>query len=85
LRRFRNCNTQNTLLGWSNEEKLDRWDTRNVKRGEERRGEERRDVYKILIGKIERKSVLGRHNSRWEGIKTDLKEIGWRWEVRELD
>jgi len=37
-----------------------------------------RNVYKILIGKIEGKRPLGRLRHRWEhGIKLDCREIGW--------
>jgi hypothetical protein len=40
-------------------------------------GEERK-LCKILVGKPEEKRPLGRPRRRWEdGIKTDLKEIGW--------
>jgi hypothetical protein len=39
---------------------------------------EGRKVYKVLGGKPEGKSPLGRQRHRWEdGIKTDLREIGW--------
>jgi hypothetical protein len=39
-------------------------------------GEERK-VYKILVGKSERKRPLGRPRRRWEdGIRVDLREIG---------
>jgi hypothetical protein len=41
-----------------------------------RMGEER-NVYKVLMGKPERKRVLGRPRNRWEdGIKMVLMEIG---------
>jgi hypothetical protein len=41
-------------------------------------GEERK-VYKVLVGKLEEKRPLGRSRRRWEdGIKMDLREIGWR-------
>jgi hypothetical protein len=41
------------------------------------RMEEQRKVYKVLVGKIERKSPLGSPRSRWEdGIIMDLREIG---------
>jgi hypothetical protein len=40
-----------------------------------RMGEERK-VYKVLVGRPERKRPLGRLRRRWEdGIKTDLMEI----------
>jgi hypothetical protein len=39
-------------------------------------GEDRR-VYKVLVGKPEGKSPLGRSRHRWEdGIRMDLREIG---------
>jgi hypothetical protein len=39
-------------------------------------GEERK-VYKVLVGKPERKGPLGRPRRRWEdGIRMDLREIG---------
>jgi hypothetical protein len=38
---------------------------------------ENRDAYKILVGKPEGKSPLGRPRRRWVvNIKMDLKEIG---------
>jgi hypothetical protein len=38
-----------------------------------------RNVYKILMGKPEGKRPLGRPRRRWEdGIRMDLREIGWR-------
>jgi hypothetical protein len=37
-----------------------------------------RNAYKILVGKPEGKSPLGRPRHRWEdNIKMDLREIGW--------
>jgi hypothetical protein len=39
-------------------------------------GEERK-MYKVLVGKPEGKSPLGRPRRRWEdGIRMDLREIG---------
>jgi hypothetical protein len=39
---------------------------------------EGRNVYKILVGKPEGKRTLRRPRRRWEdGIKMDLREIGW--------
>jgi hypothetical protein len=41
-----------------------------------RMGEERK-VYKVLVGKPERKRPIGRPRRRWEdGIRMDLREIG---------
>ena len=38
---------------------------------------ERRSVYRVLVGKPERKRPLGRPRSRWEdNIKVDLQEMG---------
>jgi hypothetical protein len=43
-----------------------------------RMGEERK-VYRVLVGKPEGKRPLERPRRRWEdGIKMDLREIGWR-------
>jgi hypothetical protein len=40
-------------------------------------GEERK-VYRVLMGKPERKRPLGRSRRSWEdGIRMDLREIGW--------
>jgi hypothetical protein len=39
---------------------------------------EKRNAYRILVGKPEGKSLLGRPRRRWVGnIKMDLREIGW--------
>jgi hypothetical protein len=41
--------------------------------------QEERKVYRILMGKPERKRPLGRPRRRWEdGIRMDLREIGWK-------
>jgi hypothetical protein len=40
-------------------------------------GEEKKNAYRILVGKPEGKIPLGRPRSRWvENIKMDLREIG---------
>jgi hypothetical protein len=40
-------------------------------------GEERK-VYRVLVGKPERKRSLGRLKRRWEDrVKMDVREIGW--------
>jgi hypothetical protein len=40
---------------------------------------EGRDVYRVLIGRPERKRPLGRPRRRWEdNIKLDLRELGSR-------
>ena len=40
---------------------------------------ERRDVYRVLVGKTEGKRPLGRPRRRWEGnIKMDLQEVECR-------
>jgi len=37
-------------------------------------------VYRILVGKPERKRPLGRHRCRWEdNIKMDIQERGGAW------
>jgi hypothetical protein len=42
--------------------------------------EKERKVYKVLVGKCERKRLLGRPGRRWEnGIRMDLREIGFDW------
>jgi hypothetical protein len=39
--------------------------------------EERRGIYRVLVGKPEGKRLLGRHRYRWEdNIKKDLQEVG---------
>jgi hypothetical protein len=41
---------------------------------------EERNMYKVLVGKPNRKKPLGRPRRRWEdGIRMDLGEIGWGW------
>jgi hypothetical protein len=41
--------------------------------------EERRDAYRVLMGKSEGKRPLGRQSRRWEdNIKIYLQEVGWR-------
>jgi hypothetical protein len=40
--------------------------------------EEKRNVYRILVGKPEGKRPLGRPRPRWvDNIKVNLKETGW--------
>jgi hypothetical protein len=51
-----------------------RW-ARHVARMGEGRG-----VYRVLVGKTEGKSPLGRPRCRWEdNIKMHLQEVGWRY------
>jgi hypothetical protein len=39
---------------------------------------EGRNLYRVLVGNPEGKRPLGRSRRRWEdGIKMDLREIGW--------
>jgi hypothetical protein len=39
---------------------------------------EKRNAYRILVGKLEGKRQLGRPRRGWEDyIRMDLKEIGW--------
>jgi hypothetical protein len=43
--------------------------------------EERKNLYRVLVGNPEGKRPLGRPRHRWEdGIKMDLREIGWGFE-----
>jgi hypothetical protein len=37
---------------------------------------DRRDVFRVLVGKPEGKRPLGRPRHRWEDIKMDLQEVG---------
>jgi hypothetical protein len=37
--------------------------------------EERRDAYKVLVGKPERKKPIGRTSRRWKAIKIDLHKM----------
>jgi hypothetical protein len=40
--------------------------------------EKKRNAYRILVGKQEGKTPLGRQRRRWvDNIKRDLREIGW--------
>jgi hypothetical protein len=51
-----------------------RWTEHVARMGEERK------LYKVSVGKPERKRPLGRQRLRWEdGITMNLREIGWRW------
>jgi hypothetical protein len=38
----------------------------------------RRGAYTVLMGKPEGRRPLGRSRRRWEDIKMDLREVGWR-------
>jgi hypothetical protein len=39
---------------------------------------EKRNAYRILVGKLEGKIQLGKPGRRWEdNVKMDLQEIGW--------
>jgi hypothetical protein len=41
---------------------------------------EERNVYKVLVGKPEGKSPLGRPRRGWEnGIRMDIRESGFSW------
>jgi hypothetical protein len=37
----------------------------------------KRNAYRVLVRKPERKRPLGRPRHRWEDIKMDLRETGW--------
>jgi hypothetical protein len=44
--------------------------------------EEEREVYRVLTAKSEGKRQLGRSRHRWEeGIRMDLRDIGWECRV----
>jgi hypothetical protein len=39
---------------------------------------EKRNAYRLLVGKLEGKRPLGRPRHRWlDNIKMDLRDIGW--------
>jgi hypothetical protein len=38
---------------------------------------EKRDAYRILVGRPEGRRPLGRPRRRWDNIKMDLQEVGW--------
>jgi len=38
--------------------------------------EERRGIYRVLVGKLEGRRPLGRPRPRWEDIRLDLQEGG---------
>ena len=42
---------------------------------------EKRNVYRVLVGKPGRKGTLGRSRHGWEdGIIMDIREVGWdKW------
>jgi len=45
--------------------------------GKAARTEEKRGVYRVLVGKLEEKRPLGKPRSRWhDNIKMDLQEVG---------
>jgi hypothetical protein len=40
--------------------------------------EEKRNAYRLLVGKLEGKRLLGRPRHRWvDNIRMDLGEVGW--------
>jgi hypothetical protein len=39
---------------------------------------DRRDVYKVFVRRPDGKRPLGRTRCRWDSIKTDRQEVGWR-------
>jgi hypothetical protein len=39
-------------------------------------GEERK-VYRVLVRKPKQKRPLGRPRHRWDGIRMDIREMGW--------
>jgi hypothetical protein len=41
---------------------------------------EKRNAYRILVGKPEGKRSLGRPRRRWvDNTELDLREVGWGW------
>jgi hypothetical protein len=47
---------------------------------------EKRNAYRILVGKPEEKRSLGRPRRRWvENIIMDLREIEWDWIYKARD
>jgi hypothetical protein len=38
---------------------------------------EKRNAYRLLVGKPEGKRLLGRSRCRWVDIKMDLGKVGW--------
>jgi hypothetical protein len=39
---------------------------------------EKRNMYRLLVGKLEGKGLLGRPRHRWvDNIRMDLGEVGW--------
>ena len=56
---------------WGIKSRRMRWEGHVARMGE------RRDVYRVLVGKPEGKRPLGRPRRSWEdNIKTDLQEVG---------
>jgi hypothetical protein len=50
-----------------------RWAERAARMGE------KRNAYRLLVGKPERRRPLGRPRRRWvDNIRMDLGEVGWR-------
>jgi hypothetical protein len=46
---------------------------------------EKRDAYRILVGRPEGRRPLGRPRRRWEdNIKVDLQDVGWGMDWIEL-
>ena len=52
---------------------------------------EERGVYRVLVGKLERRRPLGRPRRRWvDNIRMDLQEVGcgymdWIWQAQDRD
>jgi hypothetical protein len=38
---------------------------------------EKRNAYRVLVGRLERKRPQGRPESKWEDNKVDIREIVW--------
>jgi hypothetical protein len=67
-----------TINIYRDQVKKDRWVGHVARMGE------KRNVYRILVGKPEGRRPLGRPRRRWaDNIKIDLRErMGWYWQDR---
>ena len=63
------CSSPNIV--WVTKSRRTRWAGHVARMGE------RRGVHRVLVGKSEEKTPLGRNRRRWEdNIKKDLQEVG---------
>jgi hypothetical protein len=93
LRRIFGPKSDGVTGGWRelrNEERHDLYSSPSIVRiidsrrmrwmGHVARMGEKRNVYRLLVGKPEGKKPLGRPRHRWvDDIKMNLLEIGWVW------